>query len=478
MAFGGFGMNSYTGKWTFEEAAHLVRRTGFGNATIAEVEALQRLGMGLAVERLLSFSDDDGTGDNPFDAKATFEQALQDKPQNAAARTVPTVQAWWLYKMIHSNQPLREKLTLFWHGHFASGLDKVRNGFALQQQNQLFRQRSLGNFQQFVLAVAQNPAMLRYLDNDENVKAHPNENFARELMELFTMGVHGGYSERDIQESARAFTGWTASRPKKRDDYSAAINPQFVFDQKNHDSGNKTFLGQSGNFDGADIVRIVSQQPSTPYFIGGKLWRFFISENPTQAELDALNAVWQKSNGNLREIMRFMLTSEAFYTAENRYTLIKSPLEYVVGTVRSSELQLEAKQIQGLLGILAQQSQIPLYPPNVKGWDGGLDWIADTTLLNRLTFIGALNSGMLAGARLQRKDVKTTANQGSKVNLNWPTGTNTAETIDLLGRTFLGQVPSGSLRRALEAYAKNRNSPEVVRGMAYLVLASPQYHLA
>jgi uncharacterized protein (DUF1800 family) len=168
-------MKRYTGVWGFEEAAHLARRLGFGNPPVAEVERLRRLGMELAIEQLMRSSQDAATVANPFDLTAAFQQAIDNNVNNPAARTIGAAQAWWLHHMLTTPEPFTEKLTLFWHGHFATGLDKVRNGFMLKQQNELFRNHGLGSFQRLVLLVSQNPAMLRYLDNDENVKKPQRE---------------------------------------------------------------------------------------------------------------------------------------------------------------------------------------------------------------------------------------------------------------------------------------------------------------
>jgi uncharacterized protein (DUF1800 family) len=462
-------------EFTFEDAAHLLRRAGFGGS-VAQVEGLQKLGVQNAVDQLLSFSSNDGTSGNPHDdLEPVFQASIQEgRPaQVAVARTIPTVQGWWMFKMIRSTQPLKEKLTLFWHGHFVSGLDKVRSGFALRQQNELFRRMGLGKFEALVLEVSKNPAMLRYLDNDKNTKKHPNENFARELMELFTMGVKGGYSERDVQESARAFTGWSVAQ--RRGNLDDLRNPEFVFKKNDHDTGLKAVLGQNGNFNGDDIVRITSNHPSTPMFIITKLWKFFVAPEITEKTLSDLVAVWKKSGGSIRDVLREMFTSEEFYAPANRYALIKSPLEYVVGALRACNVKPDPDQERGLIPPLSAMAQIPLYPPDVSGWDGDMDWIADTTMLNRLQFAGALNAGRLVAA----KSPNNTGGGGQRdIKAQWVIGANLNETIDLIGKTYLGSSINGSLKKALETFAKGRNTPDVARGLAYLVMISPQYHLA
>jgi uncharacterized protein (DUF1800 family) len=465
--------------YSFEDAAHLLRRAGFGGTT-EEIKKVQSLGPELAVEQLLTFSDNDQTGDNPHNIEQTLKDVMEangGKLGNIQGIGLLTLQGWWLHKMLNTNQPLKEKLTLFWHGHFATGSDKVRNAFALQRQNEVFRRMGAGKFDALTLQVAKDPAMLRYLDNDENIKAHPNENFARELMELFTMGVHGGYSEKDVQESARAFTGWTFKGGNNKD-LETYKNPQFTFIPKNHDTATKTVLGQSNNFDGADIVRIVTHHPSSAKFMTEKIWRYFVSEQLPENIHNDLIRVWTSSKLDIRELLRFIFTSEAFYAPENRNNLIKSPLEYVIGSLKAVKANLLLEQELTLVNLLASQAQIPFYPPNVKGWDGGLDWIADTTLLNRIQFMGTISSGKLAMRPRFKKDDKEKIPPQPIAGLTFPLGANTKETIDLIGKTFLGEQPTGVLRKALETFAKGRNTADVAKGLAYIVLISPHYHLA
>jgi uncharacterized protein (DUF1800 family) len=464
--------------YSFEDAAHLLRRAGFGG-TAEEIKKLQSLGPELAVEQLLAFSDNDQTQNNPHDIEKTLKDALEangGKVGGAQGAAVLTLQGWWLHKMLNTNQPLKEKLALFWHGHFATGLDKVRNAFALQRQNELFRRLGAGKFDVLTLQVAKDPAMLRYLDNDENIKAHPNENFARELMELFTMGVHGGYSEKDVQESARAFTGWTFKGGGNKD-VQGYKNIQFMFIPKNHDTGTKTFLGQSSNFDGADIVHIVTHHPSSAKFMTEKIWRYFVSEELPENIHNDLIQVWTESKLDIRELLRSIFTSQEFYAPQNRNNLIKSPLEYVIGSLRALKAKLLLEQELTLVNLLANQAQIPFYPPNVKGWDGGLDWIADTTLLNRIQFMGTISGGKLAMRPRIKKDSEKIPPQPI-AGLTFPLGSSTKQTIDLIGKTFLGEQPTGVLRKALETFAKGRNTADVAKGLVYIVLISPHFHLA
>ncbi len=447
-------------RYFYRDAAHLLRRAGFGG-TVEEIEAYRKLGPEAAVEKLLGFSDDDGTQPNPFDWRAAYDGMN-------AARPFGTLMALWFHRMVKSNQPLKEKLALFWHGHFATGRDKVDNAFMMAAQIELFRSKGLGKFQDLVLEVSRDPAMLRYLDNDKNIKGRPNENYARELMELFTMGVHGGYTEKDVQEAARAFTGWTHG-PKSQD---AKYERVFVFQKQNFDDGVKTVLGQTGKWGGEDIVRITATHPATAKFMTAKLWRFFVSESLPEHIHNELSAYWMETEGDVRAVLKRMFSSEEFYATENRFALVKSPVEYVVGALRATNASITPEHVMALNNITTSMTQTLLYPPDVSGWKGGDDWLADFTLLNRLNFVAGLVAGNLPAQK------KTQDQQIPKVTLDLPMGRDARETIDLLGKTLMGETPLGETRLALQTLAGGTITPDVVKRLAHFLMISPQYHLA
>ena len=367
--------------YSLEDAAHLARRTSFG-ATEAQIRAWQDGGPGKAAEQLLSFKTDP-LPDNPFDP---FDGVTP----GAAAKLS---QAGWLYEMIYTPYPLREKLALTWHNHFVIDSKKVKNLHARADYLGILRAQSLGKFGDFALAIARSPAMLRYLDGDQNKKGKPNENFGRELMELFTLGI-GNYGEQDVHEGARGLTGWTfeGGRGKK---YGEPV--KFVFNPRQHDGGSKTYLGQSGNFTGEDIVRLACAHPATGDFIAGKLLRAFVNDVPRDADVKALGDVFRASGGDLRAVMTALLESQLFYAPENRASVIKGPVEYVVGTLRASGApKLSDPAVMKLTGTLARMGQELLNPPTVKGWDGGRSWINDTALLLRMQTAAALTLGKTA----------------------------------------------------------------------------------
>ncbi|UOQ72599.1 DUF1800 domain-containing protein [Hymenobacter cellulosilyticus] len=278
----------------------------------------------------------------------------------------------WLARMASSPAQLREKMTFFWHGHFAC---RVRRPDAALQLNNTIRRLALGKFSDLLLAVSKEPAMLQFLNNQQNRKQRPNENFAREVMELFTIG-RGHYTEQDVKEAARAFTGWS---------YDA--QGQFVFREKQHDVGPKTFLGRTGNFGGEDILTIILEQPQTAEFITTKLYRFFVNDtpnpaHPNPAHIQPLAKAFFQSNYDLTDLMERLFTADWFYDAANVGTRIKSPIELLAGIKRTLGVELEDKK--PLIVFQKALGQTLFEPPNVAGWAGGRSWIDSSTLLFRL----------------------------------------------------------------------------------------------
>ncbi len=284
------------------------------------------------------------------------------------------VNAEWVSKMARSgNSAFLEKMTLFWHGHFAS--ETKLPHFATQQLN-IFRKYGLGNFRDLVLAVSRDASMIFYLNNKQNKKQSPNENYARELMELFTIG-RGNYSEQDIKEAARAFTGWTAN-----------FRGQFEFREKWHDYGSKTFMGKTGNFNGEDIVDILLERKETARFIAAKVYRYFVNENINSNHINELADVFYNSNYNIEKLMRAVFESNWFYDSENVGSKIKSPVELIVGVMRTFSVKfndpLAVVFLQKALG------QVLFRPPNVAGWPGGKTWLDNATLMIRLNLVNYL----------------------------------------------------------------------------------------
>ena len=352
--------------WTRSMAAHLYRRAGFG-ASSKELDDAVAAGPQESVSRMLTGS---------ADGKAFEQQADELAQRVLATNDSKNLSASWLYRILNTPQPLIEKLTLFWHGHFATSADKVADPALMFNQNQLFRRLALGDFSKLALEVSRDPAMLVYLDSATNRKAHPNENYARELMELFCMG-EGNYSEKDVQELARCFTGWEIRRG------------QFRFNRFQHDEGAKSILGKKGSFGGEQGVDVVVDSASTPRFLTGKLFRYFFADEPVPSEalLAPLVSEFQKSGLKIQVLVERMLRSRLFFSSGIIGQKIKSPVEMLVGFLKGLDGSTNA---YNLASDLAELGHALFYPPNVKGWDGGRAWINSSTLLSRANAIHRL----------------------------------------------------------------------------------------
>jgi uncharacterized protein (DUF1800 family) len=381
--------------WGRAEAAHLLRRAGFGG-TPQEVDQFAALGLSQAVDLLVDYERIPQTDAEYEPVRGVDRQAMRrrlrergdDERREIRQRLdrlnraqIEEMRAWWLRRMIVTPRPLEERMTLFWHGLFTSGQREVRNATMMWDQNALLRRHALGNFRALVTAISQDPAMLRYLDNANNRKQAPNENYARELLELFTLGA-GNYSEQDIREAARALTGWTIR------------DGQFAEVRRMHDAGEKKFLGRTGDFDGHDIIRITLEEPAAARHLARKLLVYFVRDDPAPADVAALAAVVRASDFDLRETMRVLLKSEMFYAPEARFSRIKSPVDLVVGTFRV--LELPPNDMYAAVRAIRGMGQDLFQPPNVKGWDGGRKWINTATVFARYNFASGLLTGTVA----------------------------------------------------------------------------------
>ena len=280
---------------------------------------------------------------------------------------------WWANRMLLTQRPLEEKMTLFWHGHFATSEEKVRDFRKMHLQNELFRAQATGNFRSLLIAVAKDPAMLAYLDAGVNVKGAPNENFAREIMELFTMGV-GNYAELDIREAARAFTGWNYQGVK------------FVINPALHDNDPKTVLGRTGNFDGEQVIDLILAQPVTAEFVAGKIYQYFVREDLSPALRARLGRVLRDSHYEIAPFLETIFLSRDFYSDASVATRIKPPVELVISTYRKMGMK-EVPGIPDFNDLTDAMGQKLLFPPNVAGWAQGRSWITPGLLLLRGNFV-------------------------------------------------------------------------------------------
>ncbi len=378
-----------------ELMAHLMRRTGFGT-TQSEIDECVERGYDASVERLLNPSDPSWVGDymvRRFDHEAS---GMINHPGSARN---------WLYRMVTSTAPLQEKMTLFWHGIFATGMPKVINGRVLSEQIDMFRRCGMGRFDKLLLELAKNPAMIVWLDNQDNHRHAINENWGRELLELFSMGV-GNYTEEDIKECARAFTGWTIGnteymmvRSARDSDWPyGRIAYHFEHRADDHDDGEKTFLGQTGNFDGEDIIDIICGQESTARFISRHMYHFFVADEPPVptwpytpprdiAAIDTLVDTYFESGYDITAMLRTLFNSDFFKAEDVRYEKVKGPAEFAVGILRMSgefdtprrEMILRFRQINWM-------GQELNNPPSVEGWHQGTEWLDTGTLMERINF--------------------------------------------------------------------------------------------
>jgi uncharacterized protein (DUF1800 family) len=399
--------------------AHLLRRAGFG-PTAAEVDAATAAGYQATVDRLLDFSTPDPADATPLPTFAPY-QPIGARNLSAAQRQAVQAQRnqdnaalvrWWLNRMVTTAHPLREKLTWFWHGHFATSIQKVQRADYMARQNQIFRNGAAGNFETLTQLVAKDPAMLVWLDAATNVQAHPNENFARELMELFTLGI-GNYTEDDVKQAARAFTGWR-------------VNPQtqsWVLAARQHDGGTKTVLGQTGSWTGEDVIHIVTNSAASAPFIVSRLWSHFAYPvAPNDPVVMDLAPPFAQTH-DVRALVRSMLLHPQFVSDTARTGLVKQPIEWVLGTCRVLGLTATDKRLPGALRSLGQ---VPFEPPNVGGWPQNDYWLTTASSLGRLQLAAVLATALAPATLVQASIADRPAVAGHLLSVDWTDPTATA----------------------------------------------------
>ncbi len=431
--------------WNHQLAAHLHRRAGFGVDKRTLDAALEKT-PAEAVDGLIAL--DEETPEFRSDADALMRTVV-------AGGDPKRLSAAWVYRLLFTPNQLLEKMTLFWHGHFATGAEKVTDASLNWQQNQLFRQHAVGDFTKLANGISQDPAMLIYLDSVVNRKAHPNENFARELMELFCLG-EGNYSERDVQELARCFTGWEIK------------NNRFRKNRYQQDLGDKSVLGQTGAFDGEDGVRIVLEQPHLEKFLARKWFRFFVADEPPPSDelLQPLANCFREHELHIAPALKMLLQSNLFFSAHAVGRKIRSPVELIAGMLRSLGATTNTQLIaQGLLSV----GQGLFYPPNVKGWDGGRTWINSSTLLGRSNLV----------ADILKNDATHFSNQNLTDYLASFDVHSSEQALTHFETCLLPMSLNGSIRSKLcETFAANSGDREQrLRSLLHAFISLPQSQL-
>lgn len=468
------------------KVSHLLRRAGFG-VTKEEHDRYQSMGLNATLDELLSY-----TKVNDDEAVGLAGQVSLD-PANRGGPT-----AWWLIRMANTKRPLQEKMTLFWHNLLTSQISVVRDPTAMVAQNEFFRAHAFDAFPAILRGVSMDAAMMVYLDVAGSVRGAPNENYARELMELFSLGV-GNFTEDDVREASRAFTGWQV--PRNRIDQNVFTLQAPVFRPQRFDNGSKTFMGRTGNFRPDDIVQIISEQPAIGTYITGRLFSYFVHPEPAEDDLAPFVEVYNRNGGSVGAVVEAMLRSDVFYSPRAYRALVKSPLEYAIGALKA--LGLQARIGEALAagggprrggGVLGEMGQIPFEPPNVAGWPGGAAWLNSATIFARLNFLNLVTGGQLPGrpnrpAAQQQPGARPNAPRAAQQQ---PRGAQSQPAPDLdLGTAaealgyFLPLVLDdnlpGDARKVLLDYAGGadaRLAPDQLRGLVYLVLGAPQFHLA
>lgn len=492
-------------KFGYDQARRLLLRAGFGG-TPDQIRALASWGPEKAVDFLLD------TSRIPYEDPrlARFDSSIMKEPdqtmreeyrkaqksgdeetlaklrlmrQDAQRRDrqqAQEMQRWWLARMIESPRPLEEKMTLFWHGHFATSYRKIENSWNLLQQNRMLREHALGNFGEMLGRIIRDPAMIAYLDNDKSRKERPNENLARELMELFSLGV-GAYGEKDIQEGARALTGYTFE------------GDRFEFREQWHDKGAKTVLGARGPLDGEGFVRAILDRPECSRFICWKIYRYFVRSDIPQdlreaprwagEAIRAMASTMASRKYEIKPVLRQLFLSEHFYHPANASTEIKSPAELVVGAVRA--LNTPVRDLGVLNDAMERMGQELFFPPSVKGWEGGRSWINTSTLYIRQNVLVYLLTGRmpLGGGGRPADDYDPTPLLKDLAANSPGAERDPRQVVDAFLRLLLGEARDERAAivtdylRSVDALDKPPTR-ETLTALLALITAMPEYQLA
>ncbi|MCH2510926.1 MAG: hypothetical protein DSY78_11240 [Chloroflexi bacterium] len=463
--------------------AHLLRRAGFG-ANRNELEEYLAMGYDGAVEALLNPSDPGNMPDDLIRRYHVEQSELRDLAGSAA---------YWMYRMISTSCPMEEKTALFWHGLFATGYAKLNQARSLLNQVEMFRRSGLGSFEELLVELSKDPAMIVWLDNNENHGTAINENYGRELLELFSMGI-GNYSEDDIKGCARAFTGWTLGNAEYMSIRASkdSIWPygriawHFDYREEDHDDGEKTFLGETGNFNGEDIIAIIVKQESTARFVATRLFQFFAADVITEAgekTIEEMMATYFSSGYEIRDMLRTLFHSDYFKSEEARFARVKGPVEMVVGAIRmAGNYQNPALGIEKVSNTMLYMGQGLLQPPTVEGWHEGSEWIDSGALVERVNFAAKeLSDVSSPGVRSIIHRLEAGADQGVLDPADLADGC-----LDLLGpievseetRSVLVEYAARQGDLDLSGHQPGDEAEKRVGNMLRLVAATREYQLA
>lgn len=411
----------------------------------------------------------------------TQNNAIKKQIRERSREDLKNLNIRWLEEMINSESQLREKMSLFWHGHFAC---RVVNSYFQQELLHIIRSNALGNFGDLLKAVSKSPAMLQFLNNQQNKKSHPNENFAREVMELFTMG-RGNYTEEDVKEAARAFTGWAFN-----------IQGEFIFRRFQHDDGSKNFLGRTGNFNGDDIINILLEQKQTATYISRKIYRYLVNDKPDEQKIAWLSSRFYNNRYDIKKLLEDIFTSDWFYAEKNIGTHIKSPVELLAGIRRFIPLAPDNDNSQ----LLVQKvlGQVLFFPPNVAGWPGGRNWIDSSTLMVRLQLPRVLSAketlnispktdddvsmGQMMEDQVRIKKNEAIVARGGAASINWAPVLKIFESVkreDLSKKIAesLLQSPSRLPQQVIDNFVDAASREEFIKTTIINLMSTPEYQL-
>lgn len=414
-------------------------------------------------------------------SKNGLDNETKKKIRQQSQQDIKSLNIKWVDEMVNGSNPFQEKMALFWHGHFAC---RDINIFFQQKLLQEIRSNALGNFGDLLKAVSKSASMLSFLNNQQNKKQHPNENFAREVMELFTLG-RGNYTEEDIKEAARAFTGWGFN-----------LSGEFQFRKFQHADGTKTILGKTGNFTGDDVLDILLEQKQTAKYITQKMYKYFVNDDIDKDKVEWLSKRFYQSNYNIAELMKDIFTSDWFYSEKNIGSKIKSPIELLVGIRKLLPMQLERPEIQLLLQ--RALGQLLFYPPNVAGWSGGKNWIDSSSLMIRLqiprlikdddefTLTAKADDDQQMGMKeMALKKMENVGSNKFKINANvdWEAYIKRFESIkredllDAIKQTTLQQFQSSISNNLIEGELDKSSRDAYIKSATVALMSTPEYQM-